>query len=192
MGQFKGTMFFVGGQGGWTESHFVKGAAIEDATTSLTNIITARLPILQTFCGIINATISDTTIRGDSTNIITAYEPGTYTDTSGYLDLDLALLIRWQGGSFNRCKTFLRGMGANNFNSGKYVPFTGTATKVADYVDAVVLNSVLRQLKAVHAVPPVPSDYEYVANLGGVPNIPIARRKTGRPTGLPRGRRLAG
>jgi hypothetical protein len=192
MGQFKGTLFFVGESAGWTESYYVKGSMASEASASLLAILTPRLDILQAACGVVNATVSDTTIRGDSTPCISVYQPGTYVDAGGYLELNCALLIKWQAGSFNRCKTFLHGLGTKNFAFDQYAPFTGFAALLNAYMDAVALNAVVRQLKFPHATPPVPTDYEFATILTGAPNTKIARRKIGRPFGLPRGRRLAG
>lgn len=192
MGQFRGTLFFVGGQSGWTENYYVKGAMASEASASLLAILAPRLALLHSACGVVGAHVSDTTIRGDAVQVIFEYQPGTYVDATGYLDLDLALLVKWSAGNFNRCKTFLHALGNHNFSFGKYTPVVGTDALVFAYEDAVSLNAVARQLKYPHAVPPTPADYEYLAILTGTTNANIARRKVGRPSGLPRGRRLAG
>jgi hypothetical protein len=191
-GTFRGTLFFVGGLSGWTESYYLTGADLNWATTDLNEIILARMPLLHSSCGLVNATVSDTSIKGDSLSTISVYEPGTGVDATGYLDFDLALCVKWRAGNFQRCKTFLRGCPNGEFQFGKFKPTPAFTTLLDAYITVIMGSAQVRQLKVTHPSPPTKDDYEFVPITAGTPNVDIARRKTGRPSGLPRGRRLAG
>lgn len=192
MARYRGTLIFSSGSHGWTESYYLIGSDQTSAVADLVAISIARINILHTNCILTGGYVSDIAVRGDSITAVSVASVGTFVDTTGFLDVDLALLIKWFGGGFSRNKTFLRGVPNGQQTSGRFTPTGPYTTALTSYQTAVQAHAVVRQLRPGHAIPPIPSDYIFVTITSATLNVIIARRKSGRPLGLPRGRRLAG
>jgi hypothetical protein len=189
--QYKGIVFFSGGFGGWSERYFLLSSTPAGALTNLAAVYNARKAILHEDCGIGPAYISDVAIRGDSMPYLVAPSAGTFADALGFLDLDVCFIIKWQVGVFTRNKTFVRGVplsmtlnGETNFT----VPY---AALVNDWTNAVEANCVMPITMRNPTPPPNYIPTSYAPILAGNLVTTLARRKTGRPFGLPRGRRVA-
>jgi hypothetical protein len=191
MAQYKGTIFFTAGTNGWTERYFMNGSSLGTASAALLSVIADRLPILHTACEIVAATISDIAIRGDSVPLIGVSEAGTAVDTTGYLDVDNAVLVKWTVGVFSRNKTFLRGIPNAQQSSGVYDPASPFTTNFAAWAGSVLANCFFAIPGALNPTPPPKYIYSYGPASDYTVNHRIARRKSGRPFGLPRGRRIA-
>jgi hypothetical protein len=191
MPQYRGTLFFEGDVNGWTENYYLISSALSGAIEDLVNITNARLELLHETLDIATGSISDIAIRGDSFQVFAGPQSGTAVDPLLWLNLDLAILMKWQTELLSRNKTFLRGIPAGQTSADFYIPTPAFNPKIDAYIAAVSTNALMKVLNPVHSVPPLPSDYQFKPVLGGVVNARIARRKTGRPSNLPRGRRLA-
>ena len=192
MAQYKGIVFFSAGFGGWSERYFLLSSTPAGAITNLMAVIAQRLKLLPTSAGYGPAFISDVAIRGDSTYLgPSAVGEGTWVDALGFMDVNVAALVKWQVGVFNRNKTFLRGLPIGQTSNGSTNFSTAYLALVDDYLAAVEANCVM-PINIRNPTPPptyIPSSYAPI--LGGTVNPTLARRKTGRPFGLPRGRRVA-
>jgi hypothetical protein len=191
MAQYKGTLFFQATPNGWTERYFMNASTLSDASAALLSVIVGRLPILHEDCSIVAATLSDIAIRGDSFNVLSVGEVGSAVDTTGYVDVDNALLIKWQVGVFQRNKTFLRGIPNGQQRDGVYAPSLPYIALVNTYAGDVLANCVFPAPGPLNPSPPPKYLYSYVPGLSYSLKTRLARRKSGRPFGLPRGRRVA-
>lgn len=191
MAQYKGTIFFQAASNGWTERYFMNGSSQSAAIAALTSVIVDRLPILHVSCSVVAATISDIAIRGDSIQVIGSAEAGTFVDATGYLDVDNALLVKWEVGVFSRNKTFLRGIPNGQQLDGVYTPTSPFTALMFAYTGAVFSNCFFPIIIGPNPTPPPKYLYTYGPASDFTLNHRIARRKSGRPFGLPRGRRVA-
>jgi hypothetical protein len=191
MAQYKGVLFFAGGINGWTETYYPVASTPAGAAVNLLAIATARVDILHTACFIGRATISDVIIRGDSTSILSTPEPGTSVDVAGFLDLDCALIVRWQVGVYARNKTFIRGVPVGQTFDMIYDPTVGYSAAFANYISVVIANSVMPITTRNPTPPPNYNIVAYASITAGMINGRLGRRKSGRPSDLPRGRRVA-
>lgn len=191
MAQYKGTIVFIEGLHGWTESYYLLASTPSGAAANLTAVAAARLAILESDLILQSASISDVAVRGDSTPVITVPAPGGFESATGYLDLDVSLLMKWQVGVFNRNKTYLRGIPLTMTLDGLYVPTAPYTTALNAYINAVMANCVLPVTSRNPAPPPTYLITSYQPILEGAVNQRLARRKSGRPIGQPRGRRIA-
>jgi hypothetical protein len=167
------------------------GSSAGAAGAALITVITARLTILHTSCEVVAAGVSDIAIRGDFTPVIGTAESGTAADTTGYLDVDNALLIKWTVGVFSRNKTFVRGIPNGQQLDGSYTPTSGYIALINSWAGVVMTNCLFAVPGALNPTPPPKYLYSYSAATDYTANHRIARRKSGRPFGLPRGRRVA-
>ncbi len=191
MAQYKGTLFFLAGPNGWTERYFLNAISLGDASSALLSVIVGRLPILHETCAIVAATISDIAIRGDSFSLLSAQENGSFVDATGYLDVDVALLVKWQVGVFSRNKTFLRGIPLGQTFDGGYSPSFTYIPLMTTYATDVLVNCFFPIPGALNPTPPPKYLYTYGPASTYSIKTRLARRKSGRPFGLPRGRRVA-
>jgi hypothetical protein len=189
--QYKGTIIFSGGDSGWTETYYLLASTPSGAATNLLAVIADRVAIMHSTLLVISAHISDVTIRGDSIVVLSTPEPGDAVDATGYLTLDSAVVVKWQVGVFNRNKTFIRGIpngqqldGFTNFD----LTFSGL---LSTYFATVIANCVFPVTVRNLTPPPAYNVVSYSPPTAGAPNPRIGRRKSGRPIGLPRGRRVA-
>jgi hypothetical protein len=169
----------------------MNGSSQGAASSALLSVVADRLPILHTACQIVAATISDIAIRGDSIPLIGVAESGTFVDTTGYVDVDVALLIKWTVGVFSRNKTFIRGLPNGQQLDGVYTPTSPYSALVFAYAGAVFANCFFPIPGALNPTPPPKYLYSYGPASDFTVNHRLARRKSGRPFGLPRGRRVA-
>ncbi len=188
--QGRGTLFFSGGSSGWTESYYLIGPDYSTCLTQLAAIAAARKAILQLDCSIVHAFVSNIYVRGDSFPTNSANGVGTWPTSPAFMPLDYAIQMTWTGGVYSRNKTFLRGFPIEMQTDGAYLPTSPYATAVSNYELEIVTNCYIRQLVP-NPTPPPAMIYQFVAVLGGSPRFGLARRKTGRPFGLPRGRLIA-
>jgi hypothetical protein len=191
MAQYKGTIFFQAGSNGWTERYYMNGSSQSAAGAALLSVVVGRLAILHTGCQIVAATISDIAIRGDSIALIGVAEAGTFADTAGYLDVDVALMIKWEVGVFTRNKTFLRGIPIGQTLDGNYNPTSPFSSLLNTYTVDVFSNCFFAIPGMLNPTPPPKYLYSYGPASDFVVGHRLARRKSGRPFGLPRGRRVA-
>ena len=191
MPQYQGIVVFAGGLNGWTEKYYLLASSASGAAANLLAVIAERLTFLHSLCSVQTAFISDVAIRGDSIQIVGAVEPGGYTDATGFVDLDIALLVRYQVGVFSRNKTYLRGLPASTLVNGVWVFGSSFTTILGIFFAAVQTNCVMPVTTRNPTPPPnyIPASYAAIA--GFQTNPRPARRKSGRPFGLPRGRRVA-
>lgn len=189
MAQYKGTLFFIGPGQGWTESYGMKDSTPAGAISQLLDVAAARSHILHTNLLIQDGRISDVAIKGDSTPALGEAIIGTAVDTAGYLDLDVALMTKWQVGVFSRNKTFVRGIPVGQTIDGDIFMTGPFATSYANWVDAIIANC-LMYAQTSPPVPPPPFPKSWQVILAGAAAPGLHRRKTGRPFGQPRGRRV--
>ena len=191
MAQYRGTVFFTWTDFGWTESYYLIGSAPGSAGTNLVNIVNARMALSRSDVIATRAVISDVAIRGDA--ILQAGFPivGTNADLGTTQIPDVCLLVKWKVGVYNRNKTFLRGYPLLEGPAGAYSPSIGYPAAVTTYFNAVMANAVMKEPTGLNPTPPPKLLYVYATVLGGVIDTLVHRRKTGRPFGLPRGRRVA-
>jgi hypothetical protein len=191
MAQYKGTIFFQAASSGWTERYFLNGSNQTSASAALLSIIVGRLGILHVGCEIVAATISDISIRGDSLPVVGVAESGIFADATGYLDVDVAVLVKWSVGVFTRNKTYLRGIPNGQQENGTYMPTTPFITAMTTFAGDVLANAFFAIPGALNPTPPPKYVYSYGPAADYIINHRLARRKSGRPFGLPRGRRIA-
>lgn len=191
MAQYRGTIVLEGGSNGWTEQYYLVGSSQAAAVDNLLFIAAGRIAILQADCAIQTAFLSDVAVRGDSVLIPGISGPGTAVDPLGFVDLDIALLVKWQVGVFTRNKTFLRGLPAAQLVSNQWAFTTPFLVLLGSYISAVIANAVMPITTRNLSPPPNYIISSYAPILAGNANIRAARRKSGRPFGLPRGRRVA-
>jgi hypothetical protein len=191
MAQYKGLLVFNGGRQGWTETYYLLGSTASAAALNLLAVVATREAILHQTLIILAGTISDVHERGDSMVVLSEPSLGDAVDPTGYIPLDMAVLIKWQVGIFNRNKTYLRGIplgqqtdGATEFS----FTFLGLLN---DYFTSVIANCLFPVTVRNPTPPPNYTVSSYAPATSGSPNAVIARRKCGRPIGLPRGRRVA-
>lgn len=194
MSVFRGTLFFnaSAGRNGWTEKYYPLGTSLSVAATQLLAVLALRQEFLHEDISITAATLSDVAVRGDSTTVTATNHPGAIVDATGYLNLDACALFEWQCGVYRRNKTFCRGIPLGMTFEGKFVPTGAVMTAVNAYVAGMVTNCQCYGSFTVNPTPPPAFTKSYSPISGGGYALYLARRKTGRPTGLPRGRRLAG
>jgi hypothetical protein len=188
--QLRGTLWFTAGNSGWTESYYLNGPDYSTGLTQLSAIASARLALLQLSCSIVHAIVSNIYVRGDAFFVGSAVGPGTFPTETEYMPPDYALQVTWQGGAYARNRTFLRGFPLNQQTDGAYTPTSGFTTAFGTYENAVISNCYLRQYVP-NPTPPPAMVYQFNAVLVGTIKVLLARRKTGRPFGLPRGRLVA-
>jgi len=189
--QGRGTLFFSNNQSGWSESYFFNSLSYADCATALISIANARLDFLHTSISINHAYVSNIVVRGDAILVPAALGDGTFVDTDGYVGLDYALLATFSVGVFSRNRTFLRGLPIGQQTDGFYTPTTPFSTAVTAWVAQVLESCVFRQRVPNPDTPPPPTVIQYNPPSRCTLSPQLARRKTGRPFGLPRGRLIA-
>ena len=191
MAQYQGIVVFGAVNNGWTEKYYLLASSPAGAAGNLLAVIADRLAMLHVDCVVQTAFISDVATRGDSIQIVGASEPGTAAGATGFLDLDLALLIKWQVGVYLRNKTFVRGVPLVQQLNGVWTFVSGYGSLVETWIATVLSNCVFPITTRNLTPPPNYIKASYAAATDGITNPLVARRKTGRPFGLPRGRRIA-
>ncbi len=191
MAQYKCTLFFTASTEGWTERYFPNASDLASAITAMNVVIPTRMDLSTTEIELQAAALSDVAIRGDSVPFLATPLFGTITDATGYVDVDIALLAKWQVGVFTRNKTFLRGIPNGEQSDGTLQPSLGYLGAINSYQNAVIANCLMPAILSPNPTPPPKYLYIYSAILAGTIKSNLARRKTGRPFGLPRGRRVA-
>jgi hypothetical protein len=189
--QGKGTLFFQNaGSYGWTESYYLQGADYTTCVAQLVDIATARRGILQLDLNITHATVSNIYVRGDSFPATGAIGVGTWPTSAQYMPLDYAIQVNWTAGVYTRNKTFLRGFPLEQQTDGAYVPTSPFITAFGLWEVSVVANALVRQYVP-NPTPPPAMVYQFNPITAGLAKFYLARRKSGRPFGLPRGRLVA-
>ena len=191
MAQYKGTLFFHWEDFGWTESYFAVNSATGAAQSNILTIATARMALSRPDVICDRGIISDIAIRGDAIEIPGFPIVGTNADAGTTQIPDIALLMKWKVGVYNRNKTFLRGYPLMEGPAGGYTPSLGYPALVTAYVDAVKVNAVMKEPTGDNPTPPPKLLYVFAPVLAGTITQLVHRRKTGRPFGQPRGRRVA-
>jgi hypothetical protein len=194
MGQYKATYFFqsTNGLSGWTEIFYPLASTPGAAGAAAIAAANLRKEILHADCSIVQIALSDVSISGDSLSLLGAPIEGTVVDTTGYLDLDSAVLVKWTVGVWNRNKTYLRGFPVSATKDGKYTFAIGINDALDAWILGVIPNFVFRGRFIPNLTPPPAYSIGYQPATDGRAQAKLARRKAGRPFGLSRGRRLAG
>jgi len=189
--QYQGVLFFQASFSGWTEKFYLLSSTPAGAALNLINIANARVVFLEKFIGIIAGVISDVAIAGDSQSVFSTTKLGEVTDANGFTPLDIAVIVKWHVGVFSRNKTFLRGMGASQTPNGGFTPDIATVADLNTWFTVVMANAVFPVTVRNTTPPPTYKVTGYAAATSASYNESCGRRKTGRPLGLPRGRRIA-
>jgi hypothetical protein len=188
--QAQGTFFFQAGNAGWTEKYYLTGPDYTTCVTQMNSIATVRLAVTQLNVSIVNCTVSNIYVRGDSFPAPLATGPGTWPSSAEYCPLDYAILFKWTVGVFSRNKTFFRGFPLVEQTDGNYLPSSGYQTAMDAYVGGVLSECVFRSTVP-NPTPPPATLVVFSPASQGLPNFQLARRKVGRPFFQPRGRLIA-
>lgn len=189
--QGRGTLFFTSpGNSGWSESYYLQGPDYASCASQLGAVAEDRLAVLQLSLTLVRLVVSNIYLRGDAFLVGGGGGPGTWPTSPEYLPLDYALLYTWQAGPYSRNKTFLRGIPLEMQTDGSFTPTSPYQTALNAYEESVVSNCLVRQY-VVNPTPPPAMIYQFNVITAGTPHFNLARRKTGRPFGLPRGRLVA-
>jgi hypothetical protein len=188
---YSGLLFFVMGSAGWTEKYYLLGSNLTAAAANLVAVANARFPILHSDGVILTGTISEMSTRGDSTTVFSIPKVGTAVDTAGWLQTDVAVLVKWQVGVYNRNKTFVRGIPVGQTGANEYIPTLTFIGLMSTYLSAVVANCQMPITSVNPTPPPARTITSFMSITNGAPAAVLHRRKSGRPFGLPRGRRVA-
>lgn len=188
--QAKGTFFLQAGNAGWTESYYLTGPDYTSCVVQMNSLATVRLAVTQLNVSIVNATVSNIYVRGDSFPAPLATGPGTWPTTAEYCPLDYALLFKWTVGIYSRNKTFFRGFPLAEQSDGTYLPSSGYQTAMDAYIGGVLSECVFKQ-SVPNPTPPPTNLIQFNPASQGLINFYLARRKVGRPFFQPRGRLIA-
>lgn len=173
---------------GWAEVYPLKLANTSALITQWNAIITARLPLLGTDAQIVGDRLSDSDVKGDSIPSGIVYpKPGTGGSVC-FPQFDIGLRIKVTDATFiHRGNRWYRGIPTADFTGGAFVPTTGFNTALAAF-EVALTGSVLciaNKIKGAIA----PPFYNFIQVTQFFPPID-GKKNTGRPFGLPRGRRL--
>lgn len=189
--QGRGTLFFESAtSSGWSESYYLQGPDYASCASQLGAVAEDRLAVLQMDLSLIHAVVSNIYLRGDAFLLGGIAGPGTWPTSPEYMPLDYAIQFTWQAGPYSRNRTFLRGFPIEMQTDGAFIPTGPYQTALNLYEASVVSNCLVRQY-VINPTPPPNMIYQFNVITAGTPNFNLARRKTGRPFGLPRGRLVA-
>jgi hypothetical protein len=188
---FQGLVFFGAPPlSGWTEKYWLNYPDYTTAALALGEVCTLRLGILHTSVTLITATISDPTVRGDAFPVPGIGGFGTAVDLAGFMPPDYCINVEWQVGVYTRNRTFVRGWPVGEQQDGFLTPSSGSTTALNDWTSIVIANCVFKQTIP-NPTPPPNRLVSFPPATAAFARNGLVRRKTGRPFGLPRGRRIA-
>lgn len=188
MPRYMATMFINYANVGWSESYPMLETDAPTAVTEWGHIVTARLPLLGTDAEIVGDRISDTDIKGDSIPSGQVYpKPGTGGSVC-FPQFDIGLRIKVTESTFtHRGNRWYRGIPTVDFTGGVFTPTAGFNTALAAFQTALTTNHVCIASRIHGAVAPPFYNYYLIGTF--FPPVDDSK-KTGRPFGLARGRRL--
>lgn len=140
MAQYQGTMFFTWGSLGWSETWWaVNKPNAENALDSLNLVVLARSALLGKWAQIIQARVSNPTVRGDS--LAVSYRGAAIPQLAASADAaHTGWLCRFQAGDLHRRALVLRGQPDSVFtltstvNPDQARPTAGFSIAFNDYV----------------------------------------------------------
>jgi hypothetical protein len=188
MPRYVGIMHINFGSVGWSE---IYPLLLTDAPTLVSEwalICAARLPILGTDAHLAGDLLSDTDVKGDSIPSGQVYPQAGTGGSACFPQFDIGLGIKVTDVTFvHRGTRWLRGIPTAQFTAGAYAPLGPFLAALAAYEAALTHASLCIASRIKGALAPPFFNYYRVNQY--FPPVDRAK-KTGRPFGLSRGRRL--
>lgn len=167
---------------GWSEIYYPFGVTYDSALTAISPVISARVAILPGDCIYTYLRISDVNVRGDA-YVVPRHIAGTW-ESGGSLFPDVALMIRQEATPLYRSNRYLRTVPSDQITDGVLTITPAYNTLLTAYYTEIIANT--QHARRTSPVPPKLTE----SNITACVLRGIHSRKTGRPFGLPRGRRL--
>jgi hypothetical protein len=188
-GPMKGAIFFKISTYGWTETYYPIGATLAAAASSMQAINTARMAIAKSDVAVTIIRVTDLSSPRTSLLIAPTTPAGTYAPTPApnTLDPDQAILQGFNSGDgITRSRHYLRGIPDDQVSGSPKITLALTAT----FSTALSALATAMQNNA-QMVIRKPGPVFTTKAIGSVLSAPTLRiRRAGRPSFLPRGRRL--